>query len=161
MEPTGTSSSESLVALRVQRVLEDPSTDTRILVLCDESGKDLLPIWVGAAEGNAIRLAMDEVVTPRPMTHDLMKNCADHLNLKIHRVVVSDVKNSTYYAAIHLASRGVERTLDARPSDAVALALRVRCPIYVTEDVLKRRSSGNLDAWLTKFETPNSEARNT
>ncbi len=146
-----------LVELKVKQVLEDSNTDTRIVVLKNDDGSETLPIWVGAAEGNAIRLAMEHVVTPRPMSHDLIRSFAEHLDVKIQRVVVTDVKSSTYYAAIHITSKGVDRTLDARPSDAIALALRAHCPIYVTRDVLNRRTAANLDAWVTKLETKNIE----
>ena len=148
-----------LVELKVKQVLEDSNTETRIVVLKNDDGSETLPIWVGAAEGNAIRLAMEHVVTPRPMSHDLIRSFAEHLDVKIQRVVVTDVKSSTYYAAIHVAStsKGVDRTLDARPSDAIALALRSHCPIYVTRDVLNRRTASNLDAWVTKLETKNIE----
>ena len=146
-----------LIEIKVKQVLEDSNTDTRIVVLKNDDGSETLPIWVGAAEGNAIRLAMEQVVTPRPMSHDLIRSFAEHLDVKIHRVVVTDVKSSTYYAAVHLLSKGVERSLDARPSDAIALAIRAHCPIYVTRDVLNRRTAANLDAWITKVETKNIE----
>ncbi len=148
-----------LIELKVLRIVPDPNTETQIVILQNDRRSDVLPIWVGAAEGNAIRLALEGVVTPRPMSHDLMKSFVDHLNVRVHRVVVTDVKDRTYFATIHLASKGVERTLDARPSDAIALALRTHSPIYVTEDVLRRRSGGNLDAWLAKFETRNFGAQ--
>ena len=146
-----------LIELKVKQVLEDSNTDTRIVGLKNDDGSETLPIWVGAAEGNAIRLAMEHVVTPRPMSHDLIRSFAEHLDVKIQRVVVTDVKSSTYYAAVHVASKGVDRTIDARPSDAIALALRSHCPIYVTRDVLNRRTAANLDAWVTKLETKNIE----
>jgi bifunctional DNase/RNase len=146
-----------LIELKVKQVLEDSNTDTRIVVLKNDDCSETLPIWVGAAEGNAIRLAMEHVVTPRPMSHDLIRSFAEHLDVKIQRVVVTDVKSSTYYAAVHVASKGVDRTIDARPSDAIALALRSHCPIYVTRDVLNRRTAANLDAWVTKLETKNIE----
>jgi bifunctional DNase/RNase len=129
---------QDLVEYRVDRILEEANTDTRILVLVRQDGApDTFPIWVGAAEGNAIKLALDTMVTPRPMSHDL----------------IADVKSSTYYAMVHVANKGVERTIDARPSDAISLALRAHCPIYITQDVLKRRSTTNLDAWLAKLES--------
>ena len=89
------------------------------------------------------------------MSHDLIRSMADHLNARVVRVVVTNVKNSTYYAAIHLLSRGTEHSVDARPSDAIALALRTNSPIYVTQDVLKRRGAWNLDAWLEKLDAKN------
>lgn len=142
----------ALVPLKVHGVLPDPSTDTHIVILRDERNSEILPIWVGAAEGNAIEFALKGVAPPRPMTHDLIRSFTEHFNATVTRVVVTDVKNSTYYASIHLQSGEVERTVDSRPSDAIALALRAGSPIFVTQDVLRRRSGGNLEAWLEKFE---------
>jgi bifunctional DNase/RNase len=144
-----------LVRLKVHGVLADPNTETQIVILRDEQNADILPIWVGTAEGNAIRLALEGIVTPRPMSHDLIRSFADHLNIKVSKVVVTDVKNNTYYASIHLVSQKSERTVDSRPSDAIALALRANCPIYVTPDVLKQRGGGSLDAWLEKLDAKN------
>lgn len=149
------SETTDLVRLKVHGVIPDPNTDTHIVILRDEQNSEVLPIWVGAAEGNAIRLALEGIMTPRPMSHDLLRSFADHLNLKISRVVVTDVRNNTYYATIHLVSRQTERTVDSRPSDAIALALRTNSPIYATQEVLKRRGGGNLDAWLEKLDIKN------
>ena len=151
--------SSELVALTVKQVLNDGNTDTRIVVLKSEDAGVTLPIWVGSAEGNAIRLAMDHVVTPRPMSHDLIRSFADHLGVRIERVVITDVKSSTYYASIAFASKGLHRTLDARPSDAIALALRAGCPIYATQDVLNRRTAVHLDAWINRLDTNNTETQ--
>jgi len=151
--------SSELVALSVKQVLDDGNTDTRIVVLKSEDAGVTLPIWVGSAEGNAIRLAMDHVVTPRPMSHDLIRSFADHLGVRIERVVITDVKSSTYYASIAFASKGLHRTLDARPSDAIALALRAGCPIYATQDVLNRRTAVHLDAWINRLDTNNTETQ--
>ncbi len=144
--------SSALVKLTVHGVLPDPNTDSQIVILRDEPNSEILPIWVGAAEGHAIELALKGVAPPRPMSHDLIHSFTEHFRAKIARVVVTDVKNSTYYAAIHLVSGETERTVDSRPSDAIALALRADSPIYVTQDVLKRRSAGNLETWLEKLE---------
>jgi len=147
---------QNLIEYRVDRILEEANTDTRIVVLARQDGAlDTFPIWVGAAEGNAIKLALDAMITPRPMSHDLVKSFAEHLNVTIQRVVIADVKSSTYYATVYVANKGVERTIDARPSDAISLALRAHCPIYITQDVLTRRSTTNLDAWLAKLESKN------
>ena len=151
--------SSELVALTVKQVLDDGNTDTRIVVLKSEDAGVTLPIWVGSAEGNAIRLAMDHVVTPRPMSHALIRSFADHLGVRIERVVITDVKSSTYYASIAFASKGLHRTLDARPSDAIALALRAGCPIYATQDVLNRRTAVHLDAWINRLDTNNTETQ--
>ena len=155
--PDNTShTAETLIELTVDRVVEDPNTDTRILVLSrTDGGTELFTVWIGAAEGESIRRALDTSVTPRPMSHDLIKSFGEHFGVKTERVVLTDVKSSTYFATVYLESNGVTRTIDARPSDAIALALRCQAPIYVTQDVWKRRSGQNLDAWLSKLETKN------
>ena len=142
---------QGLIAYKVERVLDETNTDTKILVLSRQDGKpDTFPIWIGAAEGHAIKLALDTTLTPRPMSHDLIKSIAEHLNVHVRRIVIGDVKNSTYYATVYLENNGVERTVDARPSDAISLALRTNAPLYITEDVLARRNTANLDLWLAK-----------
>ncbi len=156
MSDTQPSTNQDLVEFRVDRVVDEAATDTRIVVLMrTDSTAETFPIWVGAAEGAAIKLAMDTTVTPRPMSHDLIRNFVEHLNVAVRRVVITDVKSSTYYATVYLENKGVERTVDARPSDAISLALRAHCPIYITQDVLTRRSSANLDAWLAKMDSKN------
>ena len=141
-----------LIPLKVHGVLVDPNTDTQIVVLRNENNDDVLPIWVGSAEGTSIRLALEGIVPSRPMSHDLITSLTNYLGMTISHIVVTDVKNSTYYATVHFTSHGLERTVDARPSDAIALALRAKSPIFVTQDVLKRRGGDNLDAWLAKLD---------
>jgi len=156
MSDASSSLNHDLIEFKVDRVVDETATDTRIVVLTRAgSPTDTFPIWVGAAEGSAIKLAMDAMVTPRPMSHDLIKSFIEHLSVVVRRVVITDVKSSTYYATVYLESKGVERSVDARPSDAISLALRARCPIYITQDVLTRRSTSNLDAWLAKMESKN------
>ena len=145
------SGTQELIEFKVHGVVRDENTDTQIVVLRDEQRAEVLPIWVGLAEGNAIRLAQEGIVTPRPMTHDLIRSVATHLGIQVSRIVIKDVKNTTYFAAVYTSSKGVDRTIDARPSDAIALALRVQCPIYVTQDVLTRRGGANSDVWLEKL----------
>jgi bifunctional DNase/RNase len=149
------SESQELVPLKVHGVLADSNTETQIVILRDEQHAEILPIWVGTAEGTAIRLAMEGIVTPRPMSHDLIRSFTEHFNVKVSRVVVTDVRDNTYYASIYLVSRGTEWSLDARPSDAIALALRTNSPVYATHEVLKRRGGGSLDAWLEKLDIKN------
>ena len=145
------SADQGLVEYAVDRVLDETNTDTKILVLTRQDGReDSFPIWIGAAEGHAIKLALDTTLTPRPMSHDLIKSFMEHLNVRVRRVVIGDVKNSTYYATVYLENNGVERTVDSRPSDAISLALRTSAPVYITEDVLVRRNTANLEAWLAK-----------
>ncbi len=147
---------QELIEYRVDRILEETNTDTKIVVLTKHDDVlDIFTIWVGTTEGNAIRLALEPMPTPRPMSHDLIKSFAAHLNITIQRVIISDVKSSTYYATVCLTTKGVDRTIDARPSDAISLALRTHCPIYITRDVLTRRSTTNLDSWLVKLESKN------
>jgi bifunctional DNase/RNase len=147
-----------LTKLTVHGVVADPNTETQIVILRDERTAQVLPIWVGAAEGNAIKLAMDDAQTPRPMSHDLLRSMLEHLNLSVSKVVVTDVKNNTYFASIHLASQGAERTVDARPSDAIALALRTSSPIFVTGSVLQQRGGNSLESWLEKLGTKHTGA---
>jgi len=142
-----------LIPLSVSRVVEDANTDTRILVLTRTDDQDTFTIWVGAPEGDSIRRALDSATPPRPMSHDLVKSFGEHFGITTRRVVLTDVKSSTYYATVFLENKGVERSIDARPSDAIALALRTHAPIYTTQDVWKRRSGQHLDAWLAKLDT--------
>lgn len=154
METPVPQDAESLIPLTVNRVVEDSNTDTRIIVLArSDGGTEQFMVWVGASEGEAIKRALDASMTPRPMSHDLVKSFGEHFGITTERVVLTDVKSSTYYATVFLENKGVARTIDARPSDAIALALRCQAPIYVTQDVWRRRSGQNLDAWLSKLET--------
>ena len=135
-------SQQRLIQYSVDRVLDESNTDTKILVLARQDGHaDSFPIWIGAAEGHAIKLALDTTLTPRPMSHDLIKSFMEHLNVTVRRVVIGDVKNSTYYATVYLESKGVERTVDARPSDAIALAIRAKAPVFVDTRVLEQARS--------------------
>jgi bifunctional DNase/RNase len=139
-----------LVKLTVQGVMPDaiPNSDSQVVILQDENKANTLPIWVGVAEGTAIRLAMEGVIPPRPLSHDLIRNLTEQLGLKISKVVVTDVKNNTYYASIYLSSKQSELAVDSRPSDAIALAVRTSSPIYVAQDVLDRLAPENVDPWL-------------
>src|SRR5215467_9640413 len=153
MSQPNPASQPRLIEYAVDRVLDETNTDTKILVLARQDGHpDSFPIWIGAAEGHAIKLAFDTTLTPRPMSHDLIKSFMEHLNVSVRRVVIADVKNSTYYATVYLENNGVERTVDARPSDAISLALRTHAPMYITQDVLSRRNTANIDSWLAKLD---------
>ncbi|MDE3018994.1 MAG: bifunctional nuclease family protein [Nitrospirota bacterium] len=144
-----------LVRLTVHGVLPDQNTDTYIVILRDAQHADVLPIWVGAAEGGAIKMALDGTVAARPMSHDLIRSFTEHLNIKVSQAVITDVKNNTYFAKVHLVTESGEHQVDSRPSDAIALALRTNCPIFVTQEVLRQRGGTNLDAWLERFGTKN------
>jgi bifunctional DNase/RNase len=123
--------------MTIRGLLMDPVTNTPIVILKDVAGESVLPIWVGVYEANAIALEMEKVNTPRPMTHDLIKNVLTGLEAQVHKVVVTELREETFYAVIWLERSGEVISIDSRPSDALALALRVDCPIFVDEDVLK------------------------
>jgi bifunctional DNase/RNase len=124
------------VEVQIRGLMMDPVTNMPIVVLKDVASDQILPIWVGVFEANAIALELDKSVTPRPMTHDLLKNLAHGLNVRVHKIVVSELRDDTFYALIWMDQNGETLTLDARPSDAIALALRWDCPMYVHRDVL-------------------------
>jgi bifunctional DNase/RNase len=136
------------VEVSVKGVLPDPSTESQIVLLEEEGTERTLPIWVGMMEGNAIRVAVERTAPPRPLTHDLFQHLLDRLRAKIKRVAVLDVKDSTFYAAIYLDVGGREVVLDARPSDAIALAVRAGVPIYARRDLLASSESERVQAWL-------------
>ena len=127
---------EQLIEMQIRGLMMDPVTNMPIVVLKDVRSDMVLPIWVGIFEANAIALELDKTATPRPMTHDLLRNLARGLNAVVKKVVVSELKDDTFYAVIWMDHAGETVTLDARPSDAIALALRWDCPIYVHRDVL-------------------------
>lgn len=119
-----------------------------ILLLKEIDGNDTLPIWIGKPEADSIALALGKVATPRPLTHDLIKNVINSLKLKITRIVVTEILDNTYYALIHVTDGKKEVTIDSRPSDAVAVALRLNTPIFVEEGILEKRSADELEEWL-------------
>jgi bifunctional DNase/RNase len=125
------------VEMKIRGLLMDPVTNMPIVVLKDVSGSAILPIWVGIYEANAIALEIEKVATPRPMTHDLIRNLLFGLETGVKKVVVSDLKEDTFYAVIWLERNGELISVDSRPSDAMAIALRLDCPIYVADSVLK------------------------
>lgn len=131
----------------------DPVTQMPIVILKDVAGEAVLPIWVGVYEANAIALEMEKVSTPRPMTHDLIKNVLTGLETAVHKVVVTELREDTFYAVIWLERGGEVVSVDSRPSDALALALRVDCPIFVDEVVLKiSKQAANMADRLTTEE---------
>jgi bifunctional DNase/RNase len=125
------------VEMKIRGLMMDPVTNMPIVILKDLDGKSVLPIWVGVYEANAIALEIEKVATPRPMTHDLIKNVFLGLTTGVRKVVVSELKDDTFYALIWVEQNGDLIAIDARPSDALAVALRLDCPIYVEDDVLK------------------------
>src|SRR5881398_2153812 len=124
------------VEMKIRGLMLDPVTNTPIVTLRD-SGDTVLPIWVGVYEANAIALEIEKVSTPRPMTHDLIKNLLIGLDTQLHKIVVSELRDDTFFAVIWLERDGHVISIDSRPSDALALALRMDCPIFVADDVLK------------------------
>jgi uncharacterized protein len=131
------------IEMKIRGLMMDPMSNMPIVVLKDMSGDSVLPIWVGIYEANAIALEIEKVTTPRPMTHDLIKVLLMGLDASITKVVVSELKDDTFYALIWLERDGQQISVDSRPSDALALALRHDCPIYVEERVLKVSKDSN------------------
>lgn len=129
-----------VVAVHVERVTLDTSSNRFVVILKDDTYHRWLPIVVGPAEAQAIALQLERVTPPRPMTHDLMKNLLKSMKARISRVVVSDLKENTYFAVIDIRMNGTDNQIDARPSDAIALALRFEAPIFVEEDVMRKAS---------------------
>ena len=125
------------VEMRIRGLLVDPVNNTPIVILKDANSDTVLPIWVGVFEASAIQMEIEKVSTPRPMTHDLIKNVLSGLDAHVHKVVVTELKDDTFYAVIWMERDGRIISVDSRPSDALALALRVDCPIFVDEEVLK------------------------
>jgi len=137
-----------LVRMLVEGLLFDPRSNMYILLLKEAEGTETLPIWIGKPEADSIALAIGKVATPRPLTHDLIKNLADALRVKVTRVVVTELLDNTYYALVYLTNGKRELQVDARPSDAIAIALRTAAPIFVEEKVLEKKSSDELEEWL-------------
>ena len=146
------------IEMRIRGLMMDPVTNMPIVILKDINGTAVLPIWVGVYEANAIALEIEKVSTPRPMTHDLIKNLLMGLHTAVRKVVVNELRDDTFYALIWLEQDGQSISIDSRPSDALALALRLDCPIFVEEEVLKsskvtsttseKATSEELKKWL-------------
>jgi bifunctional DNase/RNase len=122
---------------RIKGLMMDPVTNSPIVILQDIEANTLLPIWVGIFEANAIALQIERIDTPRPMTHDLLRNILLHLDAEVEKIVVTELKENTFFAQIHLDLAGERMTVDSRPSDAIALALRTDSPIFVTDEVIE------------------------
>lgn len=138
-----------ITQMKVRGLMFDPYNNAYIVILRDEEHSEtMLPIWVGKSEASAISFALEGVAAPRPMTHDLMKAVLDTVDAKVLSIVVTDLKDNTYYAKIHLMGEDSEYSVDSRPSDAIALALRANAPIFAQEAVLRKQASEELDQWL-------------
>jgi hypothetical protein len=133
------------IEMTVQGLTIDPFTKFPIVVLRDQEGERMLPIWVGVFEANAIALQIEHVETPRPMTHDLLRRVVEALGCAVERIVVCELKDNTFYATVHLKSARGPIVIDARPSDAIALALRTQAPIFVDEGVIQSARSIEVD----------------
>ncbi len=137
------------IEMTIKGLMIDPITNMPIVVLKDKEGDRVLPIWVGVFEANAIALQIENISTPRPMTHDLLRNILSEIEADVQRIVVCELKENTFYAMIYLDREGQTMAVDARPSDAIALALRTKAPIFVEDDVVE--SAKGLD--LSKDKT--------
>jgi bifunctional DNase/RNase len=151
-----------LIEMTIKGLMVDPVTNMPIVILKDRDGERVLPIWVGIFEANAIALQIENIATPRPMTHDLLRNVISDLDGTVDRVVVSDLKDNTFFAIIYLTVKGERVVIDSRPSDAIALALRTRAPILVEEAVIDnaktvdftsdKADSERLQQWLESLD---------
>jgi uncharacterized protein len=142
------------IEFKIKGLMMDPLTNAPIVVLQEAASDTLLPIWVGIFEANAIALQIEKVDTPRPMTHDLIKGLLNHLDVSVIKIVVTELKDNTFYALIFLNSGGKIITVDSRPSDAIALALRTDSPIFVTDDVISKSNNNSATSLSSERSTP-------
>jgi bifunctional DNase/RNase len=126
------------VETKIKTVIVDPNTQAPVVVLESVADQKLLPIWIDVAEARAIALELEQVKTPRPLTHDLMRNILNRVGATLERAVITDLKNNTYYAILYLRLKGQELQIDARPSDAIALALRMKAPVFAAAQVFAK-----------------------
>jgi bifunctional DNase/RNase len=150
------------IEMSIKGLMVDPITNTPIVILRDKDGQRVLPIWVGIFEANAIALQIENIATPRPMTHDLLRNVIHDLKAEVQKIVVCDLQENTFYALIYLEMNGGTVAIDARPSDAIALALRTRAPIFVEDTVIdnaktvdfttEKADSDRLHKWLESLD---------
>jgi bifunctional DNase/RNase len=147
------------IEVKIRALMMDPNSGTPIIILKDVQSDTMLPIWVGAYEANAIALEIEKISPPRPMTHDLLRNLIKQLGVEVERVVVTRLHDNTFYAEIEMRdSEGGQMKLDSRPSDAIALALRIDCPIFVNSEVIKAsKSSLPTEEGEEQEITPNEE----
>jgi bifunctional DNase/RNase len=150
------------IEMTIKGLMVDPITNMPIVILRDKEGQKVLPIWVGIFEANAIALQIENISTPRPMTHDLLRNVIEDLKASVQKIVVCDLQENTFYALIYLSVHGETVAIDARPSDAIALALRTQAPIFVEDDVIdhaktvdisgEQADSERLQKWLESLD---------
>ena len=146
-----------LKEMKVAGIAVDPFTNTPIVILKDLEEKDVLPIWIGLLEASSIATAIENIQTPRPMTHDLLKNLLDNLGVKVIKIEINDLKDNTYYALIHLDVDNKRLVIDSRPSDAIAIALRTGASIFVEESVIKKSAKVDLSQKGDKVVTDTGE----
>ena len=140
------------IAMKIKGLVVDPVSKMPIVVLEDPQTDRILPIWIGVFEANAIALTIENIPTPRPMPHDLLKSFLEKLEVAVEKIVVNDVRNNTFYAMIHLRYQDRPLVIDSRPSDAIALALRVNSPIFVEDNVVQKAQSVKFDENLEDTE---------
>lgn len=140
------------IEMTIKGLMIDPITNMPIVILKDKEGDRVLPIWVGVFEANAIALQIENIATPRPMTHDLLRNILSEVDADVQRIVVSELKENTFYAMIYLDREGQTMAVDARPSDAIALALRTKSPIFVEDAVVESAKGLDLSKDTTDSE---------
>ncbi|MBD3866736.1 MAG: bifunctional nuclease family protein [Acidobacteria bacterium] len=148
--------------VKVRGLMIDPVSSMPIIILKNSSGDQVLPIWVGIFEANAIAMELEKIVSPRPMTHDLLKDVIQALSGGMEKVVITDLRDNTFYAMIHIKGKDGSVAVDARPSDAIALALRAGAPIHIEERVMEQSSATGEDSaaleaerlrrWLEKID---------
>lgn len=139
--------------MKIRGLMMDPAANTPIVILKDVGGESMLPIWVGAFEANAIAVEIEKLATQRPMTHDLLKNVIWELGASVRRIIITDLIDNTFFAVIEMVKDGEVLAVDSRPSDAIALALRLDCPIYVNDQVLRNSATP-----VTEDDSPNQDS---
>ncbi len=137
-----------MIQMKVRGLMYDPFSNAFIVILRDEADAGVLPIWVGKPEASAISFALEGVKTPRPMTHDLIQSVLNASEANILSVVITDLSENTYFSKIHIYYGDSEYTVDSRPSDAIALALRAKAPIFASGEIMKKHSTDEVDKWL-------------
>lgn len=132
------------IRMLIKGLMLDPSSNVPIVILRDEENSVFLPIWIGVFEANAIAIQMEDVEPPRPLTHDLLRSVLETLEAQVREILISELRDNTFYAQLHLVTPSGDKVIDSRPSDAIALALRVEAPIFVLPDVLERAKAVEL-----------------
>jgi len=143
--------------MKIEGLLFDPRSNMYILLLKEINGNETLPIWIGRTEADSIALAIGKIATPRPLTHDLIKNVLNGLKTKVTKIVVTEIVDNTYYAVVYVEKGGTEVPVDSRPSDAIAVAVRMNCPIFVEKNVIESKNSDELEEWLKNLKPEDFE----